>query len=147
LLRNPTYTGVLTWGRRTAGKDPATGVIVRHSNAPHEAVSRTVPELRVIEQPLWDRVQARLAAGRVPARGGGRPAGIELVGHLAELLRAGVAAGAAQEGLKAAGPLLNAFASSVKAGQGASRPLGVQGRALALPYRNTRANTASTCAR
>ena len=69
LLRNPTYIGLLTWGRRTRAKDPATGVIVRHSNEPDDAVSRTAPELRIVEQSLWDRVQAQLAAGRVPSRG------------------------------------------------------------------------------
>ena len=76
-----------------------------------------------------------------PPEDDGAPSEIELVGHLAELLCAGGAAGTVQEGLNAASPVLNAFASSVKAGQEALRPLApkahcalgrVQGEVLAL---------------
>jgi site-specific DNA recombinase len=68
LLRQPTYAGVLTWCRRSNAKDPVTGRLVRQINDPSELVTRAAPELRIIDQDLWDRVQARLAAESVAGR-------------------------------------------------------------------------------
>jgi DNA invertase Pin-like site-specific DNA recombinase len=68
LLRQPTYAGVLAWCRRSAAKDPATGRLVRRINDPGEVVTQPAPELRIIDQDLWDRVQARLAAESIADR-------------------------------------------------------------------------------
>lgn len=65
LLRQQTYAGILTWCRRSTAKDPATGRVVRRLNDPGELVTQPAPELRIIDQDLWDRVQVRLAAESV----------------------------------------------------------------------------------
>jgi hypothetical protein len=68
LLRQPTYAGVLTWCRRSNAKDPATGRLARQINDPGQLVTQPVPELRIVDQDLWDRAQARLAAESVADR-------------------------------------------------------------------------------
>ncbi len=62
LLRNRLYIGELVWNRRRWIKDPATGRRVARQNGEAEVVVEAVPELRIIDQELWERVQARLAA-------------------------------------------------------------------------------------
>jgi DNA invertase Pin-like site-specific DNA recombinase len=68
ILRNELYIGRLVWNRRRNWKDPLTGRIVRKSNDRDAIVVHDVPELRIIEQDLWDRVQARLRAESLPPR-------------------------------------------------------------------------------
>jgi len=71
ILRNPLYIGRLVWNRRRRLKDPVTGQIVLRPNNPNTVVTVEVPELRIVEQALWDHVQARLvtqAAQREPER-------------------------------------------------------------------------------
>jgi site-specific DNA recombinase len=68
LLRNSTYAGVLTWCRRSNTKHPVDGRIVRHRNAPGDVVTVDVPELRIIDECLWEKVQARLIAESVAPR-------------------------------------------------------------------------------
>jgi hypothetical protein len=68
LLRQPTYAGVLTWCRRSNAKDPAPGRLVRQINDPGELVTQPAPQLRIIDQDLWDRVQGRPATESVPDR-------------------------------------------------------------------------------
>jgi site-specific DNA recombinase len=67
LLRNPLYAGRQVWNRRRTLKDPVSGAPSRRSNDPAEHVVRPVPELRIVDDALWDRVQARLAAEAAPA--------------------------------------------------------------------------------
>jgi DNA invertase Pin-like site-specific DNA recombinase len=62
ILRNRLYVGELVWNRRRWIKDPATGRRVARQNDEAEVVVEAVPELRIIAQELWDRVQGRLAA-------------------------------------------------------------------------------------
>ena len=71
ILRNVLYTGQLIWNRRRSLVDPQTGQTVRRNNAAEDLVEVAVPHLRVIEQPLWDTVQARLTTEAVatPAAG------------------------------------------------------------------------------
>ncbi|MDB5375630.1 MAG: Resolvase, N-terminal domain protein [Rubritepida sp.] len=64
ILRNRLYIGELVWNQRRWLKDPGTGQRVARANAPSEVVREQVPELRIIEQSLWDRVQQRLEAQR-----------------------------------------------------------------------------------
>ncbi len=67
ILRNELYIGRLVWNRMRFLKDPATGKRVSRANPREEWVTEEVPELRIIDQELWDRVQARLAGIRETA--------------------------------------------------------------------------------
>src|SRR5690606_7846576 len=64
ILRNRLYIGELVWNQRRWLKEPGTGQRVARTNASSEVVREQVPELRIIEQPLWDRVQLRLEGQR-----------------------------------------------------------------------------------
>jgi hypothetical protein len=68
ILRNEIYIGRLVWNRRRNLKDPLTGRTVRKRNERDALVVTQVPELRIIEQELWDRVEARLSAESLPAQ-------------------------------------------------------------------------------
>jgi site-specific DNA recombinase len=45
-------------------RNPETGRRVSRMNAPLQSIAMEIPELRIIEQELWDQVQARLASIR-----------------------------------------------------------------------------------
>ncbi|WP_431305748.1 recombinase family protein [Sediminicoccus sp. BL-A-41-H5] len=64
ILRNRLYIGELVWNQRRWVKDPGTGQRVARANSKDFVVTETVPELRIVEQGLWDKVQARLAKQR-----------------------------------------------------------------------------------
>jgi hypothetical protein len=49
-------------------KDPETGKRVSRPNPESDWVIHDVPELRIIEQGLWDEVKARQAAASLPQR-------------------------------------------------------------------------------
>jgi DNA invertase Pin-like site-specific DNA recombinase len=68
LLRNPLYAGRQLWNRTRTLKDPATGKVRRRPNAEADHVVLQAPELRIIDEPLWQQVQARLAAEAAPKR-------------------------------------------------------------------------------
>lgn len=80
LLRNRLYIGELVWNRRRWIKDPSTGRRVARANAEAELVVEQVPQLRIVDQELWEWVQARLVAASrpecspVPASPAGRAA-------------------------------------------------------------------------
>ena len=59
LLNNGLYRGVLEWNRCSYVKDPRTGKRVARPNPIEAWEVREVPELRIVEQDLWDRVKAR----------------------------------------------------------------------------------------
>ena len=61
ILRNPMFVGRLTWNRVRSSKNPLTGQRVRKINADEHVVVREKPELAIIDQPLWERVQDRIA--------------------------------------------------------------------------------------
>jgi site-specific DNA recombinase len=58
ILNNELYTGRITYNRQRFVKDPETGKRIARLNPEHEWVMRDVPELRIIEGDLWERVQA-----------------------------------------------------------------------------------------
>src|SRR5690606_1794616 len=60
LLHNDLYAGVLVWNRQRYVKDPRTGKRVSRPNPPEQWVRQEVPELRIVDNALWERVQARL---------------------------------------------------------------------------------------
>ncbi|MBR0661673.1 recombinase family protein [Roseomonas oryzicola] len=66
LLRNEIYVGRLVWNRRRWIKDPTTGRRLARQNAAEAVVAEDVPDLRIIDQELWDRVQVRLAEAARP---------------------------------------------------------------------------------
>ncbi|ARS72850.1 recombinase family protein [Sinorhizobium meliloti] len=61
ILNNELYIGKLVWNRLRYLKDPDTGKRVSRLNPEKDWVVQDVPELRVIDQNLWDAVKARQA--------------------------------------------------------------------------------------
>jgi hypothetical protein len=61
ILNNELYIGKLVWNRLRYRKDPDTGKRVSRPNPESEWVIQEVPELRIIDQNLWDAVKARQA--------------------------------------------------------------------------------------
>ena len=59
ILNNELYIGKLVWNRLRYMKDPNTGKRVSKLNEPSLWIVQEVPELRIIEQSLWDEVKAR----------------------------------------------------------------------------------------
>jgi DNA invertase Pin-like site-specific DNA recombinase len=64
ILRNRLYRGELVWNQRRWLKDPLTGRRIARRNGSDEVVIESVPELRIVEEELWQRVQDRLATQR-----------------------------------------------------------------------------------
>ena len=62
ILNNPTYIGKLVWNRREWIVNPETKRRVPRLNPESEWIITEQPELRIIPQELWDRVQARRKA-------------------------------------------------------------------------------------
>ena len=59
ILNNEIYIGRIVWNRLRYIKDPDTGKRVSRRNPESDWVIHEVPELRIIKQPIWDRVKAR----------------------------------------------------------------------------------------
>ncbi len=62
ILNNELYVGRLVWNRLRYIKDPSTGKRVSRLNPTSEWIVQDVPDMRIIDQDLWDRVKARQAA-------------------------------------------------------------------------------------
>jgi site-specific DNA recombinase len=69
ILSNPLYVGRLVWNRSRKVRDPDTGKRLMRVRPPEEWVTIEVPELRIIPQDLWDRVQQRRAGRRLVVNG------------------------------------------------------------------------------
>ncbi len=59
LLNNELYIGRLVWNRQRYIKDPETGKRVSRINPPGEWIVREVPELRIVDDDLWQAVKHR----------------------------------------------------------------------------------------
>ena len=59
ILNNELYIGRLVWNRLRYVKDPETGKRVSRINPREEWIITDVPQLRVIDSELWDKVKAR----------------------------------------------------------------------------------------
>ena len=59
ILNNELYVGRLVWNRLSYIKNPDTGKRVSRLNPESEWIIKDVPELRIIDQDLWDKVKAR----------------------------------------------------------------------------------------
>lgn len=59
LLANPMYAGTRIYNRTRTVWDKETGEFTRKLNPESEWVIKEMPELRIIEEPLWQRLRAR----------------------------------------------------------------------------------------
>jgi site-specific DNA recombinase len=62
ILHNGLYIGRLVWNRQRFLKDPDTGKRVARANPPSEWITKDVPELRIIDNEVWQAVQTRYAS-------------------------------------------------------------------------------------
>ena len=62
ILRNELYIGRMIWNRQRFVKDPTTGKRISRMNPKSDWVIEEVPELRIIDDTLWQRVYGRLNA-------------------------------------------------------------------------------------
>ncbi|WP_282128835.1 recombinase family protein [Roseobacter litoralis] len=62
ILNNELYIGRLVWNRLRYMKDPDTGRRVSRPNPESEWVVHEVPDLRIVDQSMWDDVKARQAS-------------------------------------------------------------------------------------
>lgn len=60
LLHNDLYDGRLIWNRQRYVKDPSTGKRLARPNPPEQWIRQEVPDLRIVDEALWQKVQARL---------------------------------------------------------------------------------------
>jgi DNA invertase Pin-like site-specific DNA recombinase len=63
ILHNDLYIGRMVWNKQRYVKDPRTGRRLARLNSESAWITHELPELRIIDQELWDRVEARL--GRI----------------------------------------------------------------------------------
>jgi site-specific DNA recombinase len=61
ILNNELYRGIIVYNRQRFLKDPATGKRIARENPESEWHRQEVPELRIIDEVLWDAVQTRRA--------------------------------------------------------------------------------------
>ena len=59
ILNNELYIGRLVWNRQSFIKNPDTGKRVSRLNPESEWIVKDVPELRIIDDELWEKVKAR----------------------------------------------------------------------------------------
>lgn len=63
ILHNALYIGRLVWNKQRYIKDPATGKRVARVNPEEDWIVQAVPDLRILDDALWHKVQQRL--GRI----------------------------------------------------------------------------------
>ena len=73
ILRNQLYVSRLVWNRLSYAKEPTTGRRVSRPNARVQLIAREAPELRILDQEVWEQAQQRL--GAIRATSGGRQTG------------------------------------------------------------------------
>ena len=59
ILNNDLYAGVMVWNRQRFIKDPTTGKRQARLNPPEEWVRSAVPDLRIVDEALWQQVKIR----------------------------------------------------------------------------------------
>ncbi|EQB12151.1 hypothetical protein L284_15595, partial [Novosphingobium lindaniclasticum LE124] len=65
ILNNELYVGRLIWNRQRYLKDPRTGRRVSRINPESEWITTDVPELRILDDDLWQAVKARQTSLRI----------------------------------------------------------------------------------
>ena len=68
ILNNELYVGRLVWNRQRFIKDPTSGKRKARLNPKSEWVATDVPELRIVDDELWNRAQSRQRALRIDSR-------------------------------------------------------------------------------
>ena len=64
ILRNDLYVGSLVWNKQRYVKDPMTGKRLARPNPEDQWIVEAAPDLRILDDELWNRVQQRLVAIR-----------------------------------------------------------------------------------
>jgi site-specific DNA recombinase len=64
ILRNDLYQGLIVWNRQRYVRDPRTGNRVSRANPETLWIRQDVPELRIVDPDLWNKVQVRLEGVR-----------------------------------------------------------------------------------
>ncbi|WP_407929384.1 recombinase family protein [Jannaschia marina] len=64
ILNNELYIGARIWNRQRFVKDPGSGKRQAFPNPPEAWIREDVPDLRIVDQDLWDEVKARQGATR-----------------------------------------------------------------------------------
>src|SRR5260370_10970811 len=59
VLNNELYIGKLVWNRQSFVKDPATGKRQARPNPSDDWIMQDVPDLRIVDDQLWNEVKAR----------------------------------------------------------------------------------------
>ena len=59
ILNNSLYIGIMVWNRMRYIKNPDTGKRVSRLNPENEWITKDVPELRILDQVLWDKVKEK----------------------------------------------------------------------------------------
>ncbi len=70
ILNNELYIGRLIWNRQRFVKNPDTGKRVARPNPRSEWITKDVPELRVVDDDLWQAAKARQASTRYTMKAG-----------------------------------------------------------------------------
>ena len=60
ILRNDLYVGRLVWNKQHYVKDPRTGKRLARPNPKDQRIVEEVPQLRIVDDALWNHVQTRL---------------------------------------------------------------------------------------
>ena len=89
ILNNELYRGRLVYGRQTFIRDPDTGKRQARPVPPSDWVVQDVPDLRIVDDALWDLVQTRRHAGQDRRHNPARRTPLPLTG----LVRCGVCGG------------------------------------------------------
>jgi hypothetical protein len=64
ILRQERYVGTVVWNKMNRVTDPRTGRVKLHANPPADVLRVPAPELRIVSDELWSRVQAGLRPRR-----------------------------------------------------------------------------------
>ena len=65
ILNNEMYVGKIVWNRQRFVKDPDTGRRQARPNPESEWITQDVPELRILDDDLWQAVKARQAENKI----------------------------------------------------------------------------------
>ena len=68
VLNNELYIGRLVWNRQRFLKDPDTGKRIARPNPESDWIVHNVPELRIVDEALWNEVRERQASLRMTPR-------------------------------------------------------------------------------
>ncbi|WP_084587814.1 recombinase family protein [Devosia riboflavina] len=74
IINNELYVGKIIWNRLRYVKDPSTGKRISRLNEPSEWVVTEAPELRIVDQAVWDELKSRQTLiERAPLHSHNRP--------------------------------------------------------------------------